>query len=147
MAFTILADGRLYRLPNDESNWLEFTPASDDTNELTFPSLQENLIAIVNASSAGKEGILAMSTIVDRTRYHTVHIHWDWRTYPSTADLLDPGIPDTNYKEFITYLTDSDYPLDGEIIVGAIERLQILINRERDAAGLPVADSDRVNGE
>ena len=147
MAFTINETKRMYQLQGKNDAWQQFDPASDNPNDLTFENLQNNLIAICSAMQDNKDGILIMATIADRDRHHTVHIFWNWTRYPSTADLIEAGLPGTNYNEWIWYLDDNGIASDSQITLQAVDNLQILINRRRDQVGLPVDDTDRVNGE
>ena len=129
------------------ADWLKFDPASDYDGELSFDELRNNtFVALLSATRRNRDGILVLITILDEDTHwlESIFIHWDWRTYPSTANFIEAGIPGTDYSDWVYWMNDYNYPPTSSIVIEIKTRLQSLINDRRDEANLPVDDTDRV---
>lgn len=124
-------------------DWEKFASAAEFDGDLTFEGLQENFIALVNATYRGVEGILLIITFrVDgATRPQSVWILWDWRQYHSTVNLIRDGVPGTDYDDWIAWFGDHEYDSDSAVVSETITRLQGRIDEARSNAGIDERES------
>ena len=147
MVITVDADSPMRVKRAVDAEWESFAAASDFSEKLTTVYLQTNtFVSLFSGSHRGRSGIVVLVSIIPEgfVRPDSIFIIWDWRVYPSTADLATKGIPDTDYDEFICWLKDYGYEPTSDVVAGIITQLQSLINIAREDAGLAVKASDRV---
>lgn len=144
--FTILTDKPAWIKTDADADWEKYDPASDFEGELTYQNFVDNsFVALASATRGGRDGILLLISITEEQVYRpsVIFIHWDWRDYPSTADLVESGLPGTDYNDWVQWLGDYDYSSTSGLVEQIISRLQDLINDRRDEANLLVDDTDR----
>ena len=148
--FTILTDKPAWVKTDVDADWQKYDPASDFDGELTYQSLVGNtFVALASATRGGRDGILLLIAVTEEQVYRpsVIFIHWDWRDYPSTANLVEAGLPGTDFDDWVKWLNDYGYRPTSGLVRQIVSRLQDLINDRRDEANLPVDDADRDRAE
>ena len=144
--FTILTDKPAWIKTDAGADWEKYDPASDFEGELTYQSFVGNtFVVLASATRGGRDGVLLLISVREEQVYRpsVIFIHWDWQDYPSTADLVEAGLPGTDYNDWVQWLGDYDYSSTSGLVGQIVSRLQDLINDRRDEAKLPVDDTDR----
>lgn len=144
--FTILTDKPAWIKTDAGADWEKYNPVSDFEGELTYQRFVDNtFVVLASATRGGRDGVFLLIVVREEQVYRpsVIFIHWDWQDYPSTAELVEAGLPGTDYNDWVQWLGDYDYSSTSGLVGQIVSRLQDLINDRRDEANLPVDDTDR----